>query len=118
MSPAADDWSIAEIVRNLQTLTEAVNTLGVRFEARFDQLDERYVRIDVWQSQNERVAERLGELSRDVERLCEDAADAHQQRALDVSGTWRFWVAVLVGPVLTGLLVGAVLLLLRWQVGA
>lgn len=67
MSAPSDDWTTAEIVRALSTLTDAVNQLTTEVKG----LDSRYVPREVIESQSRTADLRLDEVARDVAELKE-----------------------------------------------
>lgn len=123
----SEDWSHPEIVRAVNGLKEVVE----RVETKMDALDERYVRRDLYLEKHSHLAGRVDELGQrvvDVEasqaRLVakfedgvtavrKDMQAAFQRLHEDSRQSVRAWIA----PVVTGLVVGGVLVVLNVLIG-
>src|SRR4051812_29394035 len=110
-----DDWSHPEIVRNIKSLTRAVNDL-VR------NLDTKYVSREVYELRSKQTEARLNEMGvahadlaadverhhRDHEQTAEKALELARAAAKEVNTAWTSYVA----PMVSGALVAVITYLL------
>lgn len=90
-----DDWSHAEIVRGLKTLTRAVEDMSKR-------LDEKFLPREVHRLRVEHVDERLDEMGKAITDLQADQERHRREHAKTLSS----WVQpIIVGAIVAGITV-------------
>jgi hypothetical protein len=100
MTQAESDYTLAEVVRNLQVLTKAVEGFGKQLSA----MDAKFVPRELYAEKHSHMAGRLDEIAREVVDLTADQARFRKEQADRTATAWRFWV----GLVLAGLILPVV----------